>query len=58
MLEGRYTDDYLKRQGKLPRILRPDQQVDDFARLYANVSDPETVDFLTRIKAAGGPTAP
>jgi hypothetical protein len=38
-------------QGKLLRILWPDPQVDDFARLYANVSDPETVDLLMRIKA-------
>jgi hypothetical protein len=38
-------------QGKLLRILKPDLQVDDFAQLYANVSDPETVDFLLRIKA-------
>ena len=37
-------------QGKLLKILRPDPQVDDFARLYANVCDPETVDFLMRIK--------
>src|SRR5262249_19933814 len=37
-------------QGKLLKVLRPDPQVDDFARLYANVSDPETVDFLMRIK--------
>jgi hypothetical protein len=38
-------------QGKLLRILKPDPQVDDFGRLYANVCDPETVDFLMRIKA-------
>lgn len=37
-------------RGSLLKILRPDPQVDDFARLYANVSDPETVDFLMRIK--------
>lgn len=37
-------------QGKLLKILRPDPQVDDFARLYANVCDPETVDFLMRIE--------
>jgi hypothetical protein len=37
-------------QGKLLRILKPDPQVDDFARLYANVSDPDTVDFLLRMK--------
>jgi hypothetical protein len=36
-------------QGKLLKILRPDPHVDDFARLYANVCDPETVDYLMRI---------
>src|SRR5262245_31742783 len=36
-------------QGKLLTVLRPDPHVDDFARLYANVCDPETVDVLMRI---------
>jgi hypothetical protein len=38
-------------QGKLLKVLKPDPQVDDFARLYVTVSDAETVDFLVRIKA-------
>lgn len=37
-------------KGSLLRILRPDPQVDDFAKLYASVSDPDTVDFLMRFK--------
>jgi hypothetical protein len=36
--------------GKLLRVLRPDPAVDDFARLYANVRDPDTVDFLMRLR--------
>jgi hypothetical protein len=40
-------------QGKLLKVLRPDPEVDDFAKLFANVCDPETVDFLMRIKPPG-----
>ncbi len=37
-------------QGKLLKILKPDPTVDDFATLYADVTDPDAVDFLMRLQ--------
>jgi hypothetical protein len=35
---------------ELLKLLKPDPALDDFARVYSNVCDPETVDILVRIR--------